>query len=98
MKQNKLTRHHKLARAVWGTSHYDNIEKKRDAEHRAHHLLYGIQTPHEQISSIIDVTGKAFNSCFASDILSVIEDYELEEIYNSKCVNVQKLVQALLKT
>jgi len=94
--KNKITDHHKIPKSLWGTRHFDNIEKKKELKHRAHHTIYENQAPHEQIIEIVDVTGKAFNAVFADDLMSVVNDYDLEDIYNHKCVNMKKLVNYIL--
>ena len=94
--KNKLTKHHKIPKSLWGTSHFDNIEKKNDTPHKSHHIVFENKAPHEQIVQIVDVTWKAFNAVFADDIMSVVNDYDIEDIYNHKCVRVKKLVDYIL--
>jgi len=94
--KNKSTRHHIIPKSLWWTNHNDNIERKRDIKHRAHHLLYDNKLPHEQIWQIIDLTWKAFDKCFSDDIQSVVNDYDVEAIYNKKCILMWKLKNYIL--
>ena len=91
-----ITKHHIIPKSMGGSNHTHNIEKKTQNMHRAHHLLYDNQVPHEQLLTIIDLTGKAFNRAFAEDIKSVIYDYNIEDVYTKQCVNIEKLIRAIL--
>jgi len=96
--KQKLTRHHILPKSIGWTNHFNNLEKKKDVKHRAHHILYDNNAPHQQLQEIIDLTGKAFNKCFTDDITDLIENYEIDEIYNERCVQIDKLVRHILDT
>ena len=94
--EHQTNYHHRINKVSWWTNHYDNLEKMRVIDHRAHHQLFWNELPHEQIWTIVDRTGKVFTDNFKSDILSVISDYDIQRIYSSKCGNIKKMVQFIL--
>ena len=95
---NKITRHHRITKSHWGNNHYDNIAKLWDVKHRALHTLFADQILHQQVQTLVDLTWKAINKNFREDIVSVLWDYELDEMYNEKCCNMNKLVSHILET
>jgi len=91
--KNQPTRHHKIAKEAWWTNYGANIEHILRAPHQAHHLLFWNSPPHTQLSTILDRNGRLLNKCFRDDIMSVIYDYNLSEIYHPKCVKMDKMIQ-----
>ena len=71
---------------------------KKRVLHQAHHTVFANEAPHEQLLTIIDLTGRAFNKVFAEDFIEIIESYRMEDIYNEKCVNMQKIIDEILTT
>ncbi len=94
----KRSVHHIMAKAVWGTNHEHNKIDLKQLPHRSLHNLFWIKPPHEQISTIIDITWKAFNKVFVDDLQDFLLSKDVEEIYNQKCVNMNKLIQHILET
>ena len=94
--QNKITKHHIIPKSKHWTSHINNIARIKDMKHRAFHMVFDNQTPAEQLGTIVDITWKAFNKVFADDIMSVINDYDEEEIYNEKCIKMEELRDYIL--
>ena len=62
--EKQITRHHKVARSMGWSNHFNNIEEIERNKHRAHHLLFDNDLPHEQIKTIVDRTGKVFTNSF----------------------------------
>lgn len=80
----KTTTHHRICKSQWGNNHFDNRLKMSEIRHRALHILFENSLPNEQISTILDINGKAIIKDFRQDIMSVIDDY-WNEAYNHKC-------------
>ena len=92
---NKITKHHILPKSLWGNRHYDNIAKLRETKHRALHTMFHNQAPHEQVLELIDLTWKAINKTFSEAIIETVHWFDIEEMYNEKCVNIDKLIKKL---
>jgi len=90
--------HHIMAKAVWWTNHPDNKIDLRQLPHRSLHNLFGIQPPHEQLLTIIDITWKAFNKVFSEDLQEHLLSTDIREIYNQDCVNMRKLIDHIIET
>lgn len=75
MKDEKLTRHHKIPRSVGGLSTKDNIVVVSHGEHDKYHQLFSNKTPIEIIHYLVTV--------FWGGDTSAINDY-LDEIDNNK--------------
>lgn len=96
--RNKITNHHKVTKSHGGNNHYDNIVKLPETKHRALHTLFEDQLLHQQVQTLVDLTGKAINKNFRDDVMSVMWDYEIDQTYNEKCCNMNKLIAKILES
>jgi len=83
--KNKITRHHTIPKSKWGTSHYNNLLKLKDVKHRAFHVVFENDLPHEQIETLLDLNWNALNYEFTQDITEFLKERTIEDIYNGKC-------------
>ena len=93
--KNKITEHHKICKSLWWNRHYDNIVKLKEVKHRALHTMFDNYIFHEQVIELVDLTWKAINKTFSESIIEHIHWFDLEEMYNEKCVNMDKLIKKL---
>ena len=93
--KNKLTAHHRITKSHWWTNYHQNIIQLRESTHRAVHTLFVDQLPHEQQLTIVDVNWEALTPEFRNCMMEMIWSFDIEEMYNEKCVNMDKLIKKL---
>lgn len=96
--ENRITRHHKIPKSCGWNLERDNVVHWKTNFHRSFHHIFINDAPHEQIWTILDITGRAFQKRFRDDILAVIEWYDIEDIYKRKCFNMNKMIKHILKS
>ena len=94
----KLTIHHRIPKSYWGNNHFHNKLGIGEIPHRALHILHENDLIPDQITTLIDISGNSIQSGFREDLLSVLQDYKPEQIYNEKCCNMNKLVSKILES
>ena len=82
--------HHKIARQYGWTNHFDNKITLKRIEHQWLHNYHWNNLPHESILQILDDTWRAFNNVFRDNLNNLIQEYDIEEIYNEKCLDLNK--------
>ena len=85
-RRQKLTKHHLIPRSRGWNSYYDNICPLKDSIHKALHVIFTNELPHEQIESLVDINGYALSNEFRYDIQDLLSNYAIEEMYNTKCL------------
>ena len=94
----KLTIHHRIPKSYWGNNHFYNKLHISDTKHKALHILHENDLLHDQIKTLIDISGNSIQTVFREELFSVLQDYTPEQIYNEKCCNMNKLVSKILES
>ena len=94
----KLTSHHRIPKSYWGNNHHDNKLEIGEIPHRALHILHQNDLLPDQITTLIDISWNSIKPDFIEDLLSVLQDYKPEQIYNEKCCNMNRLVSKILES
>ena len=94
----KLTIHHRIPKSYWGNNHSDNKLEIWEIPHRALHILHENDLLHDQIVTLVDISGNSIKPDFREDLFSVLQDYTPEQIYNEKCCNMNRLVSKILES
>lgn len=75
-KRNGYSRHHKCPKSRGGTNDEKNIYYMKDNQHRAFHIVFSNQLPHEQYKTLTAINNPTVNQNFVSDLFELLEKYK----------------------
>ena len=82
MTEKFFDRHHILPRSRKWANIWENIVKLDRRKHNALHMLFDNKTPPEQIARILDIADTALTEQVKSDIIKILNNFELDYWYN----------------
>ena len=91
----RLTDHHEIPKSMGGTNYHENIVRLTDNVHKAVHTLFVNEVPHQQLWTVIDIAGESLSQEFRNDFQLFIWNYDVEDMYNHKCVRMKTLLSKL---
>ena len=91
MSSNNLTRHHRLAKALWGSNYYKNIVSLRWKPHNAFHQIFAELPFPYQVIKLINLTWEALQPHIWNDIKDYLWNHDLCEMFNPNTFSINKM-------